>query len=214
MTQKHFEGDGVRLAQLLEISRFDADFFWPNIPLLLVLGDEAGFAETGVIRPPGVACSSTGLLDLSTELESCPVSMDALVIPVCCKGEFSQTTRAVSVGRSPGNDICLNHSSVSKFHAQFLPPRDSHGWRIRDSGSLNGSWIEGLRLSADEPLRARSFSDLTFGSLHCRFVQPGALTALVRLICEQTDEKSAADTDPDIPPPEPARSPTETWRDF
>ena len=222
MNENQWAGDGIRLSQLLEISRFDADFFWPDIPLILVLGDEEGFAKTGVIRPPGTVCSSTGLLDLSTEIEQSPVSLDALVVPVCCKGEFSQTTRAVSVGRSAGNDVCLNHPSISKYHAQFLPPKEEgKGWRIRDCGSLNGTWIEGLRLSSDVSLQARAFADVTFGSLHCRFVPPGALTALVRLIRETTDEKSAADTDPDVSEeflpysdPEPARTATETWGGF
>jgi len=201
MTEDRWDGDGIRLCRLLEVSCFDADYYWPDIPLLLVLGDEEGFAETGIIRPPGMACSSTGLLGLSAEIATCPISLDALVIPVCIKGSSEARSGTISVGRSHGNDVCLNHKSISKFHAQFLPPKgDIKGWRIHDCGSLNGTWVEGLRIHPDDTLTARGLADVTFGSLHCRFVQSGTLTALVRLLSETLNEKSAADTDPDVYP--------------
>jgi len=191
------KGDGVRLSALVEISDFDADYYWPNIPLLLILGDEAGFAETGVIRPPGASCSSTGVLDLGAEVATCPISLDALVVPVCSK-RAAGSALPISLGRSPARDVCLNHSSISKYHAQFAQPTGCESWRIRDIGSLNGTWVEGLRLETDRAYHARGFSDMTFGTLHCRFLMPGALTALVHMIAETQSEKSAADTDPDI----------------
>jgi hypothetical protein len=191
-------GDGIRLAQLIEVPNFDASYFWPDIPLLLVLGDEEGYAETGIIRPAGAACSSTGVLDLTQEVEQSPVSLDALVVPVCSKSDRTNS-RPVVVGRSGGNDICLNHKSISKYHAQFIPPTGEKGWRIRDCGSLNGTWIEGIQVNPEDDFASRGFADITFGALHCRFIYPPVLTALVRLVRDAEYAKNAEDTDVDIP---------------
>lgn len=212
-------GDGVRLAQLIEVPNFDASYFWPNIPLLLVLGDEDGYAKTGIIRSPGVNPATTSLLGLSEEIASCPVSLDALVVPVCSKSDPTNT-RPIMVGRSGANDVCLNHKSISKYHAQFIPAHGDKGWRIRDCGSLNGTWVEGLRVTPDDDFMSRGFADIVFGSLYCRFIHPPVLTALVRTLLEEQYERTAKDTDPDIPfedldlvkPKE--GTPTETWGSF
>jgi len=227
MTEDRQEiGDGIRLRKLLSIPSFEADLFWPGIPILLVLGDEEGFAETGIIRPPGASCSSTGLLDLGAEIATCPVSLDALVVPISSKRD-PENRRPIRLGRSWGMDVCLNHPTISKFHAQFLPPEEGRrGWRLRDCGSRNGTWVEGVHMPPDEIYRVRAFSDLTFGSVHCRFLQSGSLTALVHMISETQDELSASDTHPDVEGPEDDEnetnavltesssdltSPTETW---
>src|SRR5258708_7766764 len=47
----------------------------------------------------------------------------------------------LSVGRTEGNDLVLNHPSVSRKHARF-EPRDS-GWWIIDLKSTNGVKING-----------------------------------------------------------------------
>lgn len=213
-------GDGVRLAQLIEVPNFDASYFWPNIPLLLVLGDEDGYAKTGIIRSPGMSPATTSLLGLSEEIASCPVSLDALVVPVCSKSD-PDNLRPIMVGRSGANDVCLNHRSISKYHAQFLPPDGDRGWRLRDCGSLNGTWIESVRVTPEHDFMSRGFADITFGSVHCRFIHPPVLTALVRVLRDDEYERKAGDTDPDIPEEDlpvrtedRSRSPTETWGGF
>lgn len=213
-------GDGVRLAELIEVPYFDASYFWPDIPLLLVLGDEEGFAKTGIIRSPGTSPGTTSLLGLSEEISSCPVSLDALVVPVCSKSDPTNT-RPIILGRSGASDVCLNHKSISKYHAQFLPPDGERGWRLRDCGSLNGTWIEGLRVTPEHDFMSRGFADITFGAVHCRFIHPPVLTALVRVLRDAEFERKAEDTDPDIPEEDlpvcdvgSERSPTETWGSF
>src|SRR5260221_10297381 len=47
----------------------------------------------------------------------------------------------LSVGRTEGNDLVLNHPSVSRRHARF-EPRDN-GWWIVDLKSTNGVKING-----------------------------------------------------------------------
>ncbi len=44
-----------------------------------------------------------------------------------------------TVGREPGNFVCLDDSSVSKQHASII--WSGTGWRLRDERSTNGSFV-------------------------------------------------------------------------
>jgi hypothetical protein len=57
----------------------------------------------------------------------------------------------VTLGRSPSCDLQIEEGTVSQVHLVFL--RDGEGWTVRDSGSTNGSWLDGVRLEKDAPLR-------------------------------------------------------------
>ena len=58
---------------------------------------------------------------------------------------------ALSVGREPDNALSLpNDSTVSRKHALFLPT--GTGWELADSGSANGTFINGQRLSTTQTL--------------------------------------------------------------
>ena len=59
----------------------------------------------------------------------------------------SDTTTA---GRHPDSDIFLDDVTVSRKHAEFV--REGSGFRVRDVGSLNGTYIN--RDRADEALLA------------------------------------------------------------
>jgi DNA-binding NtrC family response regulator len=48
------------------------------------------------------------------------------------------------IGTHPSNDLALEDPSVSRFHCRIVP--DPLGWRIEDSGSLNGTFVAGLRI--------------------------------------------------------------------
>ena len=48
------------------------------------------------------------------------------------------------VGTQPSNDLVLSDPSVSRFHCRLVP--DPNGWRLEDSGSLNGTWLHGIRI--------------------------------------------------------------------
>lgn len=56
-----------------------------------------------------------------------------------------------SIGRDVGNTIQLsNDNTVSRRHARLL--RQGEGWLIRDEGSSNGTWVNGVRVT-EHPLR-------------------------------------------------------------
>lgn len=54
------------------------------------------------------------------------------------------------VGRDPGNPIYLNDGRASRHHAEFRP--QNGGWLLVDSGSRNGTWLNGSRVSQPAPL--------------------------------------------------------------
>jgi pSer/pThr/pTyr-binding forkhead associated (FHA) protein len=58
---------------------------------------------------------------------------------------------AVSVGRSPDNSLALSDDdAVSRRHAVF--ERSALGWSVRDTGSSNGTFVNGDRLHAAHSL--------------------------------------------------------------
>lgn len=73
------------------------------------------------------------------------------------------TTR---IGRSPTADICLEDPSVSRRHAMVL--REGDRVRILDDRSLNGTWVNGERVSAKEledgDVVTLGRNELTFGA--------------------------------------------------
>ncbi len=55
---------------------------------------------------------------------------------------------AISVGAHPSNDVALEDRFVSAFHCRL---HESGGrWRVKDLGSTNGTWVDGLRVAEAE----------------------------------------------------------------
>jgi CRP-like cAMP-binding protein/Fe-S-cluster-containing hydrogenase component 2/pSer/pThr/pTyr-binding forkhead associated (FHA) protein len=54
--------------------------------------------------------------------------------------------KAVTVGRSSTNDVCIPDGGISRSHASFTPT--PAGWEVRDLGSSNGTFVNGKRIQA------------------------------------------------------------------
>lgn len=54
------------------------------------------------------------------------------------------------IGRAPGCGLRLNHISVSRHHAQLSGTEA--GWKLRDLGSANGTWVNGRRVTDPAPV--------------------------------------------------------------
>jgi pSer/pThr/pTyr-binding forkhead associated (FHA) protein len=52
--------------------------------------------------------------------------------------------RGLSLGRDPTNDLCLEDSEVSRFHAR-IEVRDEQ-FTLQDLGSRNGTWVQRVRV--------------------------------------------------------------------
>lgn len=50
----------------------------------------------------------------------------------------------VSIGRAPTNDIAVYHPTVSRTHAEICRTED--GLRLRDLGSANGTFVNGVAI--------------------------------------------------------------------
>ena len=73
------------------------------------------------------------------------------------KGREPQAVRfdkvQMSIGRSSRNDICIGDRFASRFHAELKRKGDQVF--LSDSGSANGIYLNGQRVSAPMPLRPR-----------------------------------------------------------
>lgn len=104
------------------------------------------------------------------------------VIPVTAK-EDKLYRYSLTVGRTDNNDVVLPRSFISKYHAAFSE-RDGR-WTLTDTGSLNGTKIDELKL---EPQRAYPIGTGTpvefAGQLRFLFLQPQDLFLLItRRLC-------------------------------
>ncbi|WP_417220602.1 FHA domain-containing protein [Arthrobacter sp.] len=69
-----------------------------------------------------------------------------------------------TAGRHPEADIFLDDVTVSRKHAEFR--RDGSGFQIVDSGSLNGTYVNGDRVDA---VRLRTGSEVRIGKFRLTF---------------------------------------------
>ncbi|MCD0450078.1 FHA domain-containing protein [Actinocorallia sp. API 0066] len=70
----------------------------------------------------------------------------------------------VLVGRAPGCHFVLTDLTVSRFHAEIRVSEDG-GWIVSDLGSMNGTRLNGWRLTGPVPIRPGDqlgFGDITF----------------------------------------------------
>ena len=76
--------------------------------------------------------------------------------------------RRVNVGRGADNDLRLNHSSVSKIHAALVMNREGT-LLVSDTGSTNGTYINGRRIAYGEARQIEDGDVVGFGDVEVRF---------------------------------------------
>jgi ABC-type multidrug transport system ATPase subunit len=67
-------------------------------------------------------------------------------------------TGSLLVGRTPDNDLSIDHPLISKHHARF--ERSGSRWTVTDLGSTNGTYLNGRRVTAAMPLTIGDVVDL------------------------------------------------------
>ncbi|HEV8694326.1 MAG TPA: FHA domain-containing protein [Lysobacter sp.] len=75
-----------------------------------------------------------------------------------------QPEERLRIGREPGCDLVIEHPSVSRAHAELY--HDGTNWRLRDLGSKNGTFVDGIAIS-DHPLPRSCW--LRLGDSYCDF---------------------------------------------
>lgn len=78
------------------------------------------------------------------------------------------------IGRTSQAEVTLKRGSVSKWHARLTP--HEHRWSLEDTGSSNGTFVNGRRLPQGERARLKSWDALAFGpSTWGLYLEPRAL---------------------------------------
>ncbi|HYN84701.1 MAG TPA: FHA domain-containing protein [Pyrinomonadaceae bacterium] len=81
---------------------------------------------------------------------------------------FRPGGRRMNVGRGSGNDLFLAHASVSKIHAALTMNREGT-LLVADTGSTNGTFINGRRISYGEARQIEEGDVVGFGDVEVRF---------------------------------------------
>lgn len=73
----------------------------------------------------------------------------------------------ISLGRARNCDVVLRNPSVSKLHAHIK--KESNGcWVLIDANSHNGTFMDGIRVAAGQPLSIKIGEPITFGGMLVR----------------------------------------------
>ena len=83
---------------------------------------------------------------------------------------FSPGGRRYNVGRATDNDLQIDHPSVSKIHAVIRMNTDG-ALMIADTGSTNGTFVNGRRLAYGEARLIEPGDTLAFGDVEARFTK-------------------------------------------
>lgn len=81
---------------------------------------------------------------------------------------FRPGGRRLSVGRGRDNELCVNDGSVSKIHAALVMNREGT-LLVSDTGSTNGTFINGRRLAYGEARQIEEGDVVGFGDVEVRF---------------------------------------------
>jgi pSer/pThr/pTyr-binding forkhead associated (FHA) protein len=114
--------------------------------------------------------------DLAKYLEELAPGVGLLVLrqgPVA-GSSYRLDSPSTTAGRHPDSDIFLDDITVSRRHAVI--ERDADGFKVRDAGSLNGTYVNRERV---DEARLRNSDELQIGRFRLSFVvnearEPGA----------------------------------------
>jgi FHA domain len=81
---------------------------------------------------------------------------------------FKPGGKRLNVGRAADNELCLNDPSVSKIHAALVMNKEGT-LLIADTGSTNGTYINGRRISYGESRQVADGDVVGFGDIEVRF---------------------------------------------
>ena len=84
---------------------------------------------------------------------------------------FKPGGRRMSVGRGTDNDLYINDRSVSKIHAALMMNKEGT-LLVADTGSTNGTFVNGRRIGYGEARQIEDGDVVGFGDIEVRFRKP------------------------------------------
>jgi hypothetical protein len=76
--------------------------------------------------------------------------------------EIQLSHPAILIGRGADSDVVLAEQGISRQHARL--EQDARGWSVTDLGTTNGTFVNGRRIPAREPVALQPGDRLTIGS--------------------------------------------------
>lgn len=98
-----------------------------------------------------------------------------------------EVRQRLSVGRTKENDLWLDDASVSKIHAALVLNSDKQ-LMVADTGSTNGTFINGERIAYGRAFVLKDADQLKFGSIEVALERKGEQTAKEIVVAEQNTE--------------------------
>lgn len=87
---------------------------------------------------------------------------------------FYMTTDELGIGRSVSNDLYIDSPKISRSHAKIVA-RDDESFVLCDSGSANGTSINGQQLDKNETFKLQESGEIQLaGVFHIKFTDFGA----------------------------------------
>lgn len=83
----------------------------------------------------------------------------------------SMVPTGLTIGRGTENDLVIDHSSVSRYHARI--DFDGKNYLVQDLKSLNGTYLENTRLAPGEPVTWMPGDNLRVGEVWLRLERAG-----------------------------------------
>lgn len=97
-------------------------------------------AKTGMLSQP----DDDEMHTRAVALGGSGVGVSAIVLSGAHKGLTKNIVTRVTIGKAPDNDLVLTDDTVSRHHCELV--RLSEGIRVRDTGSTNGTRVQGARV--------------------------------------------------------------------
>jgi hypothetical protein len=124
--------------------------------------------EPGVWRPPAKAGHTLTGFDIKTPPAA---GGEALALALHCS---PSRPGQITVGRAPTSDIEINDATLSQTHLLLMESAPG-SWTVRDAGSKNGSWLDGIQLTPGVPCQLRSGARLQAAQVCLSFYEPRGL---------------------------------------
>ena len=90
--------------------------------------------------PTGPAATQVRLMDDDEPVGDSTASLSLVAFPVRRTGR--SVGHLITIGRASNNDVAIPDLSISRFHA-FLKEGGEGQWQIQDTGSTNGTTVNG-----------------------------------------------------------------------
>lgn len=93
--------------------------------------------------------------------------------------------RRITIGRTGNNDIVLDDSSVSRFHAWLQVDEVSREWGLCDAGSRNGTDVAGGRIIAKVAAKLSNGTKVKIGAVELTFYSAEGFMKMLRKRLEE-----------------------------